>query len=347
MARHLPMRARGLRSTSSSSLPPLLLVCGLAAAFFFVLVATTAHAATATRNPTVVSHFGDTIPLTMYLRLKRQTQRSFLFPDDPADAAINLDEGAVHEDVEGNVVVEDPAEGKAAGANGLPDEWNIRDLELPALGATTGKHSSQIVRNLPPTYAPRFGINRAVTLVMKAPLSTAGKTLEDDPTLQQSDLAVRFSVGRGLQKESTWLPLASRHKVVSMLTELLVNRLQAPREAERAELEREFDEVTENAHGPAVHYLSRVTFYFGYQTGEQHKFTSFAIDASYSPVKKAGIDLHFIWSEHRPYNPNRALVLCTAASLLAAMMMVVVVFHPSSRSMLLFSQRIVAVRAHE
>jgi hypothetical protein len=321
---------------------------------------TPALAATVTRNPTVVDHLGDTIPLTMYMRLQRQTQKSFLFDLGATAGEAELEEGVVVEDAEGNVVV-NPEDNNAARTTLLPDEWKLQqrqDLELPELGATTAKHKSQIVRNLPPAYGPRFGISRAVTLVANATLQAAGESLETDPARQQSDLAVRFSVGRGLQKESTWLPLATRHKVVNLLTELLAKRLDALREggeapldaaarAEQVKVDKELEELRAKRDSPAVHYLSRVTFYFGYQTGEQQRLTSFAIDAHYSPVRRAGIELHYIWDEHRPYNPNRALVLCSAASLMVAMMMVVVVFHPSSRSMLLFSQRIVAVREHE
>lgn len=329
------------------------LLCGVAVLFIVI----PAYAAPAARSPTLIDHIGDSIPLTMYMRLERQTQKTFLFNWYAAGKGdAQLEEGEVAVNNEGNVVVEHGTKTQ------LPDEWNVEELgnddELPALGATTGKHRNQIIRNLPPSFSPRFGINRAVRLMANATLRAAGAELQRDPALQQSALAVRFSVGRGLQKESTWLPLASRHRVVSLLSALLGHRLDelrvaapkmgAAEKAERAALEHEFEDVTaEKRAVPPVHYLSRVTFYFGYQTGEQHRLTSFSIDVRYSSVQRPGIDLHYIWDEHRPYNPNRALVLCSAASLLVTMMMVVVVFHPSSRSMLLFSQRIVAVREHE
>lgn len=310
----------------------------------------------------VVPHLGDIVPITLYMRLKRQTTSPFLFGgNDAAGAQLTVDEGDVVEDVEGNVV-DVVEEGETAGATTLPEELDLRELneQLASLIAGKGKHRSQLVRTMPPTYAPRFGINKAVTIMANATLRAAGASLEESTALQQSELAVRFSVGRGLQKESTWLPLASRHKFVSIITELLGNRLaylgegggvgrtaDAAAQAEHAELEDAFAAAAEARDHPAVHYLTRVTFYFGYQTGEQQKVTSFAIDARYSPVQRPGIELHYVWDEHRPYNPNRALVLCSAAALLVAMIMTVVVFHPSSRSMLLFSQRIVAVRAHD
>ncbi|KPI89537.1 hypothetical protein ABL78_1305 [Leptomonas seymouri] len=356
MPPYLSARARGPSiAPTNSSASHLLLLLSLAALCCVVLVSTTVHAATVT-SPAVVDHFGDTIPLTMYMRLKRQTQKSFLLPVAHAAMKLQLEKGEVEEDEEGNVMARDADDGDGtARAGRLPDNWNLRDLELPSFGATTGKHRNQIIRNLPPTYAPRFGISRVVMLMMNATLRAAGATLEGDASLQQSDSAVRFSVGRGLQKESTWLPVASRHKVARMLTELLGNRLEALRETDRdaldaaahAEQQEEAAGTANHGDDSAVHYLSQVTFYFGYQTNEQHKLTSFAIDASYSTVQKPGIELRYIWSEHRPYTPNRALVVCSAVSLLVTMVMTMAVFHPSSRSMLLFSQRIVAVRAHE
>ncbi|AYU78498.1 hypothetical protein LdCL_210008500 [Leishmania donovani] len=295
------------------------------------------------RSPSVAPHIGDLVPLSMYIRTKRQIRHSFI---SVADQQLAVDEEAVVDDAAGNVEAATAAE-----------VLRPKDLDLPSLGATRGKHKNQVVRLLPPASSPRFGINKAVTIVANSTLRAAGQSLQEDTALQQSDLAFRFSVGRGLHKESTWLPLAARKKYTSQLSETLAGRLHEMQAAQAADAaaerqrDKEAAEAMDNTAAAAaaqkVQYLSRVTFFFGYRKGDLQKMTSFSIAAQYSPEVKPGVELQFLWSEHRPYNPNRAVTLCSAVAVLVSMITVLAVFHPSSRSMLLFSQRIVAVRAHD
>ncbi|KAK7200167.1 hypothetical protein NESM_000067400 [Novymonas esmeraldas] len=298
------------------------------------------------RNPSVVPHLGDIVPLTLYMRVKRQVQHSFI-SIGAADAQLQVDEVAV-EDGDGNDV---DVAALAAKAQPLP-----KDLDLPSLGAARGKHPNQVDRVLPPSYCPRFGINRAVILKVNDTLRLAGEIMEADATLQQSDFAFRFSVGRGLQKESTWLPLAARKSFMNVLSATLAARLHAEQAAQVADTAAERQRGTLGAEdvdpvvaqeARRVQYLSRVTFFFGFRKGDLQKMTSFSITAQYSPEVKAGVEIQYVWNEHRAYNPNRAVTLCSAVVVLVSMITMLAVFHPSSRSMLLFSQRIVAARAHE
>lgn len=295
------------------------------------------------RSPSVAPHIGDLVPLTIYIRTKRQIRHSFI---SVVDQQLAVDEEAVVNDAEGTV--------DAATA---VEALRPKDLDLPSLGATRGKHTNQVVRLLSPASSPRFGINKAATIMANSTLRAAGQSLQEDKALQQSDLAFRFSVGRGLHKESTWLPLAARKKYTRKLSETLVGRLHEIQAAQAADAaaERQRDEeaaeAMDNTAAAAaaqkVQYLSRVTFFFGYRKGNLQKMTSFSIAAQYSSEVKPDVELQFLWSEHRPYNPNRAVTLCSAVAVLVSMITVLAVFHPSSRSMLLFSQRIVAVRAHD
>ncbi|GET88266.1 hypothetical protein, conserved [Leishmania tarentolae] len=291
----------------------------------------------ATHGGSVVPHIGDFVPLTVYLRTERQIRRSFI---SVADQQLAVDEEAVVDNAEGNVEADTAAE-----------FLKPKDLDLPSLGATRGKHEKQLVYLLSPASSPRFGINKAATLMANFTLRAAGQSLQEDTTLQQSDWALRFSVGRGLHKESTWLPVAARQKYTSRLSETLAGRLHelqaADAAAERHRDEEAGEAVDNAAAAQKVQYLSRITFFFGYHKGDLPKMTSFSIAALYSPEMKPGIELQFLWIESRPYNPNRAVTLCSAVAVLVSMITVLAVFHPSSRSMLLFSQRIVAVRAHD
>lgn len=302
------------------------------------------------RNPSVVAHLGEQVPLTLYIRLKRQIQYSFLGGAGTA-APLAVEVEPVEVDADGDVV--ETVDGQSPAP--VREELPAGELKLPSLGAATGKHKNQLVRALPPTHCPRFGINKAVTLLSNQTLRIAGASLASDPTLQQSNIAFRFSVGRGLQKESTWLPLAARRRYTNLLSAMLAGWMLDAHAAKAAEAAAERHRGEEGAAGEAaadaaaaqVQYLSRLTFYFGYQKGELQKMTSFSVNAQYSNEVKAGVELHYVWNEHRPYNPNRAVTLCSAVAVLVAMIAAVAVFHPSGRSMLLFSQRIVAVRAHD
>ncbi|KAG5506030.1 hypothetical protein GH5_05711 [Leishmania sp. Ghana 2012 LV757] len=295
------------------------------------------------RSPSAVPHLGVVVPLTIYVRMKRQIEHAFISVVDPQLA---VDEEAVNNDVQGHHE-----------AAATMEELRLKELDLPSLGATRGKHESQLVRVLPPSSSPRFGINKAVTIAANGTLRAAGRSLEEDTTLQQSDLAFRFSVGRELHKESTWLPLAARQRYTNELSVILAARLDKVHAAQAAEAaaERQRDEeamegmdhAAAAAEAQKVRYLSRVTFFFGYRKGDLQKMTSFSVKAHYSPDVKPSVDLHFIWSEHRPYNPNRAVTLCSAVAVFVSMITVLAVLRPSSRSTLLFSQRIVAVRAHD
>ncbi|KAG5479352.1 hypothetical protein LSCM1_04610 [Leishmania martiniquensis] len=291
------------------------------------------------RGPSVVPHLGDIVPLTIYVRMKRQIENAFISVFDQqlaVDAVVN--EGVQEPDVAAAAV----------------KELGLKDLYVPSLGAFRGTHESQLVRVLPPSSSPRFGISKVVTIVANGTLRAAGRSLEEDKTLQQSGLAFRFSVGKEWQKESTWLPLAARQKYISQLSALLTERWAdmnaaqaADAAAERKRDEEAADDMGNTAAALTVQYLSRITFLFGYRKGDLQKMTSFSVKAYYSPEVKPGVELQFLWSEHRPYNPNRAVTLCSIVAVLASMITVLAVLHPSSRSALLFSQRIVSVRAHD
>ncbi|CAJ1008281.1 hypothetical protein Q4I28_003594 [Leishmania naiffi] len=290
-------------------------------------------------NPSTVSHLGDIVPLTLYVRMKRQIRHAFI---SIVDEQLEVEEEAVVDDAE-----------TTAQAVAAVEMQRLNDLDLPLLGGTRGKHKDQVVHLLPPVSSPRFGINKATRIMANDTLREAGRSLQEDITLQQSDLAFRFSVGRRLHKESTWLPLAARKKYTNLLDTVLARRLHVLQAAQAADaaagLQRDkevAEDMGDTAAALQVQYLSRVIFYCGYRKDEL-KMTSFSVTAHYSPEVKPSVELRFIWSEHRAYNPNRAVTLCSAVAVLVSMIAVLAVFHPSSRSMLLFSQRIVAVRAHD
>ncbi|KAG5505670.1 hypothetical protein JKF63_05005 [Porcisia hertigi] len=285
-----------------------------------------------TTKPAVVPHLGDLVSLTMYMRLKRQIQYGFI--SVTGDHQREVEEEMNADDADAKIL-------------------QPKDLELPP----KGQHAHQVVRLLPPESSPRFGINKAVTVGANSTLRAAGQSLQEDKTLQQSDLALRFSVGSGLAKESTWLPLAARRKYMNALQIFLSGRMTemqagpaADAEAERQrnkEVAEDMDDKAAAAAEEEVQYLSRIIFFFGYRTGEVQKMTSFSMAVQYSPAVKPDIELQFLWSEDRPYNPNRAITLCSAVVVLVSMMTAMAVFHPSSKVMVLFTQRIVAMRSPE
>lgn len=284
--------------------------------------------------PNEVAHIGDVIPVTVYLRTKRQLRHTFIGYEE-WDTEVGVDEDV--EEIENSNVEEFGSE-----------------LFIPSGG--TPRHPNQIMRTLPLAFCPRFGIQSSVKLQSSLALQTAGKILLSRPKEQQSDSAIRVSLGMGLRKESTWLPFVVRRKYMYTLYEQLETQLDNVPLDDRARMQRQRDaedvhNLGENggtsASDVALRYLAYITLHIGYQTGDMQRITSFSVSAHYSELPKDEVQVSYVWDEHRAYNPHRAIAWCSAVAVVAALFTILILFHPSGRVMVLFTHKMVTIAEHE
>lgn len=253
-------------------------------------------------------NMGETLPLTLYLRLKRQSEGVFgLFGGTEAPET----DGGVEVDVTGQ-------------------RFNAA---LPS-----GQHRNQVKRPLPPVYLPRFGINKLTRLDVPTWMKRAEKDMAGGPSVVESEIAVRFSVGGGLNKETTWLPLATRRSELESRMMAMMHPAAQQEMMKAAEL---------GAPQSEIRYLDEIYFYYGYQTGEVNRLTSFKVECIYGVNKRDNMTLHYVWDEHRAYNPHRALTLCSAFALGVAMFLIASILNRHGKAAVQFNRKVVAVRQHE
>lgn len=140
---------------------------------------------------------------------------------------------------------------------------------------------------LPADFGPRFGVDRHV-LVPSA-----------DYVFNENRISIRFKLERGLEKMSKWILVK---RTVPKMVASAAGRHQKILSAER--------------------HLARVIFDFGYQSGGNtdaalNKITSLRIFARFSDVPQTTIAMEYQWSEHRRFNPHKALTMAYVLSIVA------------------------------
>ncbi|CUG92928.1 membrane-associated protein, putative [Bodo saltans] len=141
-----------------------------------------------------------------------------------------------------------------------------------------GSYPSTPSTTIPYDFCPRFGWNKLVEI----PSADYGSN--------ETDIAIRFEIGRGVNRQTKWMPL---------------KELPSPT----------------NGIKTAKH-LTMVIFYFGFQVGAFGRFTSFKAVATYSEHAHEVIIIKYEWDEHRSYNPHIALGVVSAVSLVGFLMLV-------------------------
>lgn len=301
---------------------------------------------------------GETIPVTAYIRVQRQTKGILNFiggggADDAEDddEANNGNTAGSEGTVEREGIEEAMMAANAKGAAGV--------LGLPADADRTGtKHASQIARLIPQQQAPRFGVRKSASLPAKAIMLAAEKQLrqQKEAPQEESDLALRLSVGRGLNKETTWVPLVTRARQLytGPLAQLLAPEFLdevAARMAGSTDWERLLEAdagATAALPGDHLYYLKHITVLFGFKTGLHSRVTSVRFAYEYTLARPTALGLAYVWDEHRPYDPHRAIGLCClVAVVLALVMMAQMVCNPNTRMVKQFRKRTVVVRPRD
>jgi hypothetical protein len=163
--------------------------------------------------------------------------------------------------------------------------WDFGDIvPVTAFIRVNGKLLDQAGTPLPISNCPRFGSNRIVQLpALFATLFPDGhddihQASEDAGSRPAPNIAIRFEVGRGLNKNTKWITVRQSAN----------QSRKAPQQ--RSEL-----------------HLTMIRFEFGYQMGVFNRLTSFKAFATHSDRPHESITLKFDWDEHRQFNPHRAL----------------------------------------
>ncbi|CAD2220875.1 hypothetical protein, conserved [Angomonas deanei] len=186
---------------------------------------------------------------------------------------------------------------------------NTENTEKPVVFS---KHVHQTKESLPSVVSAVFGVSRSVVYDLEATMLKA-KNLTTATDLQkqsyQSEVAIRMGVGKGINRETTWLPLLVMRKPYSRLGVLLSRK--------RAE--------QNSAVEASLHQLAQIKFSFGFQNeGEYYAVTDCTVSYEYIPVGQSNnvntVKIVYDWNEHRPYNPHRALSVCTLLVLVWAML---------------------------
>lgn len=292
-----------------------------------------------------VFNFGESIPLTVYVRLHRQSQ-SFLHHIMRGGGDVAVDEDA-----------EVPVDAKTSTNEDFIDAMlaaNTRGaagvLAIEEGADTIGrKHAMQVQRLIPSQQAPRFAVDNTVVLPAKGLYDEAAAQMRRGSFPEESDLALRLSVGKGLRKETTWIPVAT---LSSRLRSHLSELLSPDNRRELAELDDEAQD--QDSPRPAreeadpIYYLTSVSLNFGFQSGVVNRMTSMRYEFGYSRTKPQHLVLHYLWDEHRAYNPHMAITACSTASVVVALWMLFsIVGLRTGKAAKQFRKHTVVVRHHE
>jgi hypothetical protein len=136
-----------------------------------------------------------------------------------------------------------------------------------------GSYPSTPSTAIPYDFCPRFAWNKLVEI----PSADYGSN--------ETDVAIRFEIGRGVNRQTKWMPLKELPSPVNGIK--------------------------------VAKHLTMVIFYFGFQVGAFGRFTSFKAVATYSEHPHEVIIIKYEWDEHRSYNPHVALGVVSAVSIAA------------------------------
>lgn len=284
-----------------------------------------------------VWHIGDTLPLTFYIRLRRQTGGMWSF----------LMGGGTAEKDDNDRPVLFTTQSKTNGEVGDRVAWEEGRIPLLDEADHIGlKHPAQTRRSIPPEYAPRIGINRVVSLPVKAWWDVVARQIDRESLaggFKESDLALRVSVGSGLTKETTWFPVAAVRK--QLADSPIFDFMTAHDKALLASLG--IDHLEKSLTKEEVVYLSELHFAFGVHVGAVVRLTSLHVECSYVPSPGDVLQLRYTWAEHRPYNPHRGITLCCIVVILVATVMAVRVLSGTNHVAAAFARKAVVVRREE
>lgn len=151
--------------------------------------------------------------------------------------------------------------------------WSQGDIVPVSVWIRINKTNPNVATPIPNDFCPRFALNK----IVQVPSIDYGST--------ESDVALKFEIGRGINRGTKWLALKQLPSPTNGLT--------------------------------AQKHLTMVVFKFGFQVGAFGRFTSFKALASYSDKPHETITLKYEWDEHRSYNPHVALTVVSVVSVVA------------------------------
>jgi hypothetical protein len=163
------------------------------------------------------------------------------------------------------------------------EAWSVGDTVPVNVWIRINQTMPKSPNSIPLDFCPRF----ARPKIVQIPSIDYGS--------HETDVAIRFEIGRGLNRQTKWMALK-----------------QVPTATNYVKQEK---------------HLTMVVFRFGFQLGSVGRFTSFQAFATYSEKPHETITIHYEWDEHRAYNPHIAL---TVVSIVSLVLMVLLMHRISS-----------------